>query len=538
MKQLEVDPGLLFDVHQRVEAAPHGQTQHVWEECAALVGTSVATLRRWVRERFGRKKECSGRGRTYSDELVNLVWDVKLSAQEMGSSRREPATSWALSHLVGLGYHEAEGASVSAINERIKPLRAKRFFDRIEPDYACQIVHVDFSRSKYFQVYTYDAALGDYVLRVDGRGLAYKEDNTARRSWIVNVMDGYSRVFHARMYAASGEDAMLAMQHLKHAYMGEHDHPLVHLPTELWMDRGAAARTEFFQNALDAQDIDLVLTQTKEAGGKVERGFRTIWTCFELRLAYELGHRATITMAEYNERLFAFCMEAAEWVHPTRRGTRRSVYTASMRHPQVPARVPTADLFSTAFAVEVRTVTPYGTVSIAPYGEFRMPQEIEGTFVQPGMEVRLYPYPSTGEVYARVVDFPHEGHVQLQPFSSRSPKEFSGAAVELPGDRKRKAAQPPAPTGRVPQIAERDGTVRHLPIRAETAEPSGPAYEKSAERRLSQSEVRERIGRRAAAYGVPTAEMVLHFSDLLDSEPTPAQVDRRLDGVLDILKAA
>jgi hypothetical protein len=535
---LDVSTGFLYEVDQRVKSAPWGQAERVWSECARLAGTTVPTLRRWVRDEFGRKKACPGRGKTYSDELIRMVWDVKLSAMDMGTHRREPATAWALGYLADRGFEEAASASVSAVNTRIKPLRAKRFFDRIEPDYACQVVHMDFSRSKYTQIHTFDPVLNDYVLRVDGRGLAYKEDNTARRSWLVSYMDGYSRLFHARMYAASGEDATLAMQHLKHVYLGEHEHPLIHLPTQLWMDRGAAGRTHFFSNALDSQNVELVLTQSKEAGGKVERQFRTIWTCFELTLAYELGHRATLTMTEYNERLFAFCQQAAQWRHPTRRGTRASVYTASMRSPYVPARVPTADLFATAFAVETRTVDPYGQVSLAGYGKYQMPAEIEGRFVQPGMEVRLYPYPATGRVWARMVSFPHDGHVELAPAEARSPASFSGASAPLPGDVMRRASQPPKPSGQIPDVPRAGGGVRQMPVAAEPSEPTGPAFDAPAERRLSEREVRERVGRRAQSAGIPTADMMLAFAALAASEPTPAEVDAHLDHVLHQIKAA
>lgn len=549
MPARDVSPEILYEVHRRLDAAPHRQKTPVVKEIAAFFGVSTATVYRWDRDRFGHKKQCAGRPQLYSEALIEAVVDEIARGMEMGTSRRRIKTETVLKRLAsyeGFPYAaEAARASAGNVNSRIKAggYFATPFFNRIEPDYAGQISHLDFSRSKYFQIHTYDAGRDDYILRVEGHHLAYKENNKTRKSWLVLMVEGYSRMFKARMYPASGEDAMLALGAMRDFLVEpDGDHPLRYGMEQLWMDRGAAAKTEYFRNALSSNGIELVEVQSKEANGKVERRFRSLWAGFELPLALDVGRGGTITMSEYNEALAAHALHVANSPHVFRAGSQAEVYAASLDARGI-AHVFDEDLALHAFDVQVRTVGPDGCVSLAGYGIYRLPTQVGGTWVQAGMKVRLHPYPKTGEVVGRMVDVPHDGHFALERVAAYGPTDWEGRAHGTPADRVKNAAasstrtpsrehHTPAPAWQRPAAAPQ--------IEATPARPRGPREDVAVPtvEVLSPLAIRDLVGQHVARFGVTFADVEPAFSDLLDRLPTRAEVEARIEQAVTLLTTA
>jgi hypothetical protein len=546
-----LDTGLVFEIKRALDAAPHGGKNGVLQPYADAFGMSVGNLRRYLRKQHGRAKECAGRPATLSDELVEAVWDEKVASMDMGLQRREIPTRIALQQLARLGVPGADEASPSGINAAIKRLglRVKSRVQRIEPDYALDVAHLDFSRSKYFQLYTWDGAANDHVLRVQGNHLAYKEEGDTLRSWIVSVVDGRSRMARARLYPATGEDASLALRALDEFWSPERAiHDYFHPCRDLWVDRGSAGRTEAFTTSLASVGVDVTVVQSKEAQGKVERQFRTLWSAFEVPLALELGEGSTIHLAEYNERLNAFLIEQADWAHPSMPGTRRSVYAESLAlvRPDGSAveRLLGANLIESFYDRKSRTVDPYGCVKIGRES-FLLPERVGRVWIEKGMDVRIYTY-TDGSLYASLVDHPGERPFQIAEGSRAASHpigktETPGEQHAAPRRRQRQEDRVAARLGK-PQPSNLDVTggkqapnIRQMGRRPERLVADGPREAAAAEAaRLTGLDLRRYVGRRVAPYDLTYGDVADLFADL---ERDPATQRPAVDAVLSSLFA-
>jgi hypothetical protein len=556
MSTRTLDSSLVFEIKRTLDAAPHGGKDLALRPYAESLGMTTRNLRRYVRRQHGRAKECAGRPATIPDELVEAVWDEKVASMDMGLQRREIPTRIALQQLARLGVPGAEDASPSGINAAIRRLglRVKSRVQRIEPDYALDVAHLDFSRSKYFQLYTWDGAAGDHVLRVQGNHLAYKEEDKVLRSWIVSVVDGRSRMARAKLYPATGEDASLALRALDEFWSPETAiHDYFHPCRDLWVDRGSAGRTEAFTTSLASVGVDVTVVQSKEAQGKVERQFRTLWSAFEVPLALELGEGATIHLAEYNERLSAFLVEQADWAHPSMPGTRRSVYADSLSlvRPDGSAveRLLRANLIENFYDRKSRTVDPYGCVKIDRQS-YQLPERVGNVWIEEKMEVRIYTY-TDGSLYASLVDHPGERPFQIAE-GSRAASHPIGRA-ETPAEQhaapKRRQRQEDRIAARLgqsepsrPQPAGLDVTggkqapnIRSMGRQPERLVASGPREAAAAEaNRLTGLDLRRYVGRRVAPYDLTYGDVADLFSDL---ERDPATQRPAVDAVLSNLFA-
>lgn len=569
----EIAPTLLFEIKRALDSAPHGAKDQALQPFADALDVSVATIRRHLRRLAGRAKECAGRTATIPDLLVQSVWDEKVAAMEMGLSPRELPTRIALDTMRQLGVPGAAQASVSGLNAAIKAagLRRKARVQRMEPEHALDVVHFDFSRSKYFQLHTFDPAArgggGDHVLRVYGRHLGYKEEDRTLRSWIVSAIDGHSRMARAEMYAATGEDASLALLALNTFWAPESagEHLMFHPARELWVDRGSAGRTEAFVETLGSVGVDVVVTQSKEAQGKVERQFRTLWSAFEVPLALELGEGSTITLGDYNARLSAFLVEQGAWNHPTMPGTRADAYRTSLARVRPDGspveRLLAANLLGAAYDRVSRVVDPTGCISVGRQ-TYEVPERVGRVWVERGDAVRVYRY-ADGSIYGALVAHPGERPFLLaegarsasHPIGrAETPAEASAGRVnrrQPQAERIGAAAAPdapaaplsrPTPTGLDTRREKGDGPVVHRFRRpAEQLTAAGPREEAHAETAdtLTGTDLRRYVGRRLGPYRLGYDDVADLFDGLAaDPSTTRAHVDVVLAALLTTARVA
>lgn len=546
MARRELSQELLNEIQREVDGAPHGAKTATLEPWADLLGCSVATLYRHLGRKRKRRKVGCGRRPSIPEHLLEFIWDTKIAAEEIGLANRRLSTRRALANARALELDGADDASVSGINAAIRRLGwdLEPVRQRMEPLHALDVVHLDFSRSKYFQIYAFDGS--DYLLRVDGRQLQYKEEGRAMRSWIVGIIDGHSRLSRLRMYPATGEDATLALQALQQFWTAETEHPFVHAPRVLWSDRGAAARTKAFTDVMASLDINVHLAQSKEAQGKIERQFRTLWSDFEVPLALELGHGAHLPLAEYNARLEAWCIEQCGWHHPTQRGTRGELYQKSIRltlpDGRPVARTLDADLLGALFFTDYRVVDDTRSITIDRQS-YRVPEKIGRIYVDRGMRLRVSRY-QDGTVVASLVDAPHEEPVVLQTrrLGHSHPVARPATGAEIAGERidirqphgRGLDSRPEAPS-RATGTVRRPLTAVNLSGDPEQLTPDGPREEANTSREtiLTGPELRTYVGRRLAPYRLTYADVADGFDDL--DGAAQAAVDARLTAFLNVI---
>lgn len=392
-------------IAQSINNAAWGQRQAVIMRHCERLGVDRSTLYRYLQRETGvRKKVDRAVVIDPDNRILYKIMDMKLSAEMLHLAGREPDTRWILRELVRMGepgmeqfiVFDEQGdplkdpddggirVKVSTVNRRLNELgyREKQPFKRIESRYANQVHMIDFSRSKYFQLFDYDAERDDYMLVVSGKELHYKKDEHRLRTWIVQYMDDYSRLRKIRAYAETNESAFLGLDHLNYVYNGFEAHPLHYLPIQ-WLrcDNGSFRRAKETQTALEALDITMPPQMPEQKGGtaKVENRFRSLWGEFELRLASKLGGSgARLWLSEFNEELELFSLSELEKRHPFRRDmTKGEVYSQSLSDRSIQQRTTDVDVIRMACKVEYRRVD--GSLRVGLNNTFySVPQYVDG----------------------------------------------------------------------------------------------------------------------------------------------------------------
>lgn len=365
MKLLPVE-----EIREQLRGVGKGEKSAIVERYANLFGCSRFTIYRELRKTFGKSKTVV-RAKKIEDSVIHEAAKLKRSGETMHLSEREISSELVIEILRNRSVPGSDKLTVATLNRRLneKGYRERTPYVRVEAQYSNQQHQLDFSRSKYFQLMGYDQDKKDYVLRVSGRELHYKleDGQTKLRTWIVSLVDAYSRVKYVQAYPARGEDISLGLEHLHAAYNGEflfQSDVRFYLPDRLKTDQGAFAKNGAVKGMLKALEIIPELAEAGKHRGnqKVEASFRNYWQRFELPLAIKMGNGTKIYLREYNELAADFVQREAERKHPLRASSRIAVYRSGLMMRE--QRVIKQDLRDIAFTVIERTVSESLTVSI------------------------------------------------------------------------------------------------------------------------------------------------------------------------------
>ena len=215
---MSLDANLIQQLKNELEAAGHGNKQGIYNRYAESLQVSRATLQRELRRRFGKQKSVE-REQRIPQELIDRIADMKTEGfllTKGGGVERELSTERCIQILQDQGVPGAELLTKTSANRRLEEsgFRRRKIPVRVEVPYANFEWQMDFSRSKYFQVHGFDQERNDYILRVSGKELHYKQDNNRLRTWLAAVKDSYSRIRDVQAFAAAGESAMIGMEML------------------------------------------------------------------------------------------------------------------------------------------------------------------------------------------------------------------------------------------------------------------------------------------------------------------------------------
>ncbi len=423
-----------FEVLQnRVEAVEHSRRVAFQRDVAASLGVSYSTLRGELARRFGKSKQLD-REAEIPDRLIDYLAQVKESYKQvtLKGDGRELATDDARQLMTREGVPGGGDYSTSTYNHGLRRLgyRTPRRRRRVEADYACQQFQMDFSRSKHFQIVGRTDDDTDWLLRVTAKGLHYKDGAVKLRTWVVQIVDEYSRLRLLRYYAATAESGILGVRFLNWVWSRpEDDHLMRHLPDRLKTDQGSFRKSRQGRSLLKALRIEPVSTEPghSESQGKIESLFRTLWQQFESVLATQLmreqGTKATITLSRLCQMAHQYTIQEHARRHPVRRSrTRGALYQQSvLRHPAGAPRTVDADLLRLTARTYERKADATRLISIenVPY---EVPAFAAGQWVRVHMN-------ADGELRGELVDGYRAGEpfvVKLYQFAGLD--DFSGRA--------------------------------------------------------------------------------------------------------------
>ena len=388
----------VLQIQAEISAAPRGAKADIVKRYSELYSISRDTIYREIRKKIGKRKEIK-REKKIPHELINEIAKIKTRGRLIGLDERELATDICIDILKEKQMAGAENLNVSTVNRRLNELgfRMRDPIVRVEAEYANQQHQLDFSRSKYFQISSFDKQQGDYLLKVSGKSLFYKQDEHRLRTWIVGITDAYSRVSVTKAFAATGESVLLGIEFLNFAYTRDEDNlPLKYLPEILKTDNGSFIKDASVKALLEKLQIksELATPYKKRGIQKRESSWKMLWQRFELKNAVKMGEGKTIYLSEYNDLMHEFMSDLLEFNHPLKACTRGHAYLTSIA--VYPPREISVDLKEVIAKPWERTVDQALTISINN-------QKYECPLNTMGKRIRAYKN-LHGEVVGELID--------------------------------------------------------------------------------------------------------------------------------------
>ena len=298
-----------------MDRAGHGGRTNVAAKWAELLKCCKQTIYRQLdigRVRTG-ERQIEG-----VEEKARLIAQLKCTPPD---HRGRITTAQAVKNALANGILEEEYAEVSigtwdrVIRETIN-LDERRKVVRFQADYPNQLHHVDGSTSSCFYVHREEN--GDYIYRIHKGLKDYKNKPVPirLRPWLYGMTDDHSGVHCFRYVAALGECSADNVDFLDWAWRNRDEKQFFGIPEKIKGDHGPMMSEEAANAwfALCGVGIDPSTPLNKEAHGKIERPWRSLWQSFELPFFMEsewkkfeitqseLNRRALLYQAEYNSR--------------------------------------------------------------------------------------------------------------------------------------------------------------------------------------------------------------------------------------------
>jgi hypothetical protein len=297
--------GLRRDWH----GAPYGTKAEVVQKWADRLGCTAQSLYRFLP---------TGRQRKRGDRLIQGIEDA---AMKIAAIKRRPpkhkgmlATEDAIEIALNCGEIPPEMAGVSraTFNRIMRDLGMdkRRRIQRFQAEFPNQLHHMDASSSSCFYV-ARRLPDGDRVLKLHAGHARYKNKPvpTRERPWIYGMVDDYSGFHAARYVAALGENLGDNLDFLCWAWSKNADKEFFGLPARVKADHGPLMKGQPSVDFLKrlSISIDGSVPEQKEAHGKIERPWRTMWNRFELPFFAEADWKGfEIALSELNRRFLIY----------------------------------------------------------------------------------------------------------------------------------------------------------------------------------------------------------------------------------------
>lgn len=308
---MPVLPSIVEQIRRELNEAPRGHKTTVARRWAEVLGVSVQQVYRLVEEKTGEKARKSEKLRPEYYVWTPVIFQVKKHPPE-GAGEISTDQAVALAAMWGKVPEEAKEVPPGTFDRIARELglsKKEKRRNRYQASRPNLAHHFDASSSKF--LYIHRRVGGDFVLRLHRPGAGtqgYKNKPVPcdrLRPWVYGVVDDHSGRLICRYTAALGESMADALLFLQHAWseMG--------LPEILLADQGVLKKGLASQDLIKRLDVAMpeMLPFAKEAHGKIERPWRTLWQRFEKVLFAGEWAQFEMTLTELNARLAVFLEE-------------------------------------------------------------------------------------------------------------------------------------------------------------------------------------------------------------------------------------
>jgi transposase InsO family protein len=311
---MAITPPIIDQIRRAWEDAPRGKKSELIQKWANLLGCTPQTLyREMPTNRQRRKGERQIPGIESAAIVVARI--KKCPPKDKGELTTEDALNLAIAN--GVIPAAMAAVSVATYNRVMRDLgmdqRQKRV-QRFQAERPNQLHHIDASSSDCFYV-ARKLPDGDRVLKLhtsSSKGYKNKPVPTRERPWIYGLADDHSGFHLARYVAAEGESLVDNLDFLCWGWGKNDDTPFFGLPDRLKSDHGPMMKGNAAKDFLKRLgiEIDGSIPGHKEAHGKIERPWRTMWQRFELPFFVESDLKEfEITLSELNRRFLIYQQE-------------------------------------------------------------------------------------------------------------------------------------------------------------------------------------------------------------------------------------
>ena len=293
--------------------AKHGAKGAVVKKWAKWFGCSENTI--WNVIPTGRKRKRDTSKAAVLKEVTEAVYQVKY---RVPGNTSPLSTDQALkivqeNDLFPQGAPSFSKSSIDKMANRLGINKKTRRIQRFQAARPNQMHHVDASSSQFLYVDRMRPD-GEYILKLHEPSKDYKNKPTPiqMRPWIYGIADDYSGMTLARYTIAPGESLTDNLKFLEWAWSNTDDKLFHGLPEKIKADKGPMMRGKATEELLErlGVDIDPSIPGAKDAHGKIERPWRTLWHRFEKQfLVVDDFKKWEITLTELNRRLMIYLRE-------------------------------------------------------------------------------------------------------------------------------------------------------------------------------------------------------------------------------------
>ncbi len=323
---MAIDAFVMDQVKRDWLSAPQGYKTRTIKKWADMIGVTAKTLYKQLNT--GRQRKSGERRIDGIEEHAWVVHQIKKKAPEQFG---EISTDQALNIAIrdGLVPKSLAGkeATINRVGRELGLHKRNRRVQRFQAERPNQIHHVDGSSSKFLYI-KQELEGGDYLLKLHAGTKGYKNKPVPirLRPWVYGLTDDHSGVFVGRYIAAYGESEMDNLDFLSWAWGKNEDTPFFGVPELIKGDKGPMMRgkdaDDFFERL--GVDKDESMPGNKEAHGKIERPWRTVWQRFEKPFfACSDWRKFEITLSELNVQFYNFLEELNSRGHRYEKKTRR-----------------------------------------------------------------------------------------------------------------------------------------------------------------------------------------------------------------------
>ena len=362
-------PEIELQIKTELREAPKGTKTDIVNNWASVLKCDAKKI--WALQETKRVRRKSPNASL--EEVTKIVFQVKFRGPD-SSDPLSTDQAYAIACLDNLLPDDAPKFHPSTINRCAREGRlnkTSRRIQRYQAERPNQMHHVDASTSQFFHVVK-AMQDGDYLLKLhEGSSQNYKNKPLPikMKLWIYGVVDDYSGCLAARYMAAPGESAADNLNFLAWAWAKMDDKTLHGLPESIKGDKGPMMRGKMAEDLFDRLGVIIDPSEpgAKDAHGKIERPWRTIWQRFEKQfLVVDDRKKFEITLSDLNRQFLIFLdTEYNQRPHRYEKGVTREQMWKRIGLAQFGGVRPLpADAFATTCTQEKRKVGRDGTFSL------------------------------------------------------------------------------------------------------------------------------------------------------------------------------